>query len=126
MVQNQGIVCTATVPSQEWGPNTVITPVKIKKQREERLNQAISEDRFSSRTLRRQYLEKRDGYRCSVCNLTEWCGAEIILEVDHVDGNHKNNKGVNLRFLCPNCHSQTPTYKALNKGNGRAYRRKHA
>lgn len=63
-----------------------------------------------------------EGYRCSVCNLDEWQGKKIGLEVDHIDGRHYNNTINNLRFMCPNCHSQTDTYKNRNKGNGRGYR----
>jgi predicted HNH restriction endonuclease len=43
--------------------------------------------------------------------------------MEHIDGNSSNNKVTNLCLLCPNCHSQTPTYKNKNKGNGRHYRR---
>jgi len=45
------------------------------------------------------------------------------LEVDHLDGNCYNNTRENLMVVCPNCHALTPTYRALNKGSGRAYRR---
>lgn len=45
------------------------------------------------------------------------------LEVDHIDGNFENNSERNLRLLCPNCHSLTPTYRNLNKGMGRNWRR---
>jgi 5-methylcytosine-specific restriction endonuclease McrA len=45
------------------------------------------------------------------------------LQLEHKDGNSENNKPENLCLLCPNCHSQTPTYGAKNKGNGRHYRR---
>lgn len=40
----------------------------------------------------------------------EWNGKPIKLHVDHIDGDTYNNVKENLRFLCPNCHSQTPTY----------------
>ena len=63
------------------------------------------------------------GHVCSTCQLSEWLGKPITLELDHVDGHHENNDWTNLRLLCPNCHSQTPTYKAKNKGNGRKNRR---
>ena len=46
------------------------------------------------------------------------------LVIDHIDGNSENNNLSNLRVICPNCDSLTSTYKGLNKGNGRAYRRK--
>lgn len=37
-------------------------------------------------------------------------GKALVLHVDHVDGDAWNNEAENLRFLCPNCHSQTATY----------------
>lgn len=46
----------------------------------------------------------------------------INIEIEHIDGNSENNNLDNLTLLCPNCHSLTPTYKAKNKGNGRAKR----
>lgn len=55
---------------------------------------------------------------CSRCHLTKWMGEEISLHLDHVDGNNTNNKIDNLRLLCPNCHSQTPTYCGRNKKKG--------
>ena len=44
---------------------------------------------------------------------------KVPIELEHIDGNSENNVLSNLKLLCPNCHSLTPTYKALNKGNGR-------
>jgi hypothetical protein len=67
-----------------------------------------------------------DGEKCSVCGVNEWCGKKLSLEVDHKDGNSEDSSYTNVRLICPNCHSQTDTYKAKNKGNGRAYRRKAA
>ena len=50
---------------------------------------------------------------------------KIPLEVEHIDGNFKNNKEENLLLLCPNCHSLTSTYKGANK-NGRKSRKKYS
>lgn len=47
---------------------------------------------------------------CSVCGISEWMGDSISLHLDHIDGDCHNNQLDNFRLLCPNCHSQTPTY----------------
>jgi DNA-directed RNA polymerase subunit M/transcription elongation factor TFIIS len=71
-----------------------------------------------------RYLSDVRGYFCEVCGISDHNGKPLKLECDHIDGNHSNNTVKNLRLICPNCHSQTDTYKAKNKGNGRSYRRK--
>ena len=71
----------------------------------------------------RRALAEKYGSNCSRCKIEDYNNEPIVLEVDHKDGNHTNNSIKNLRLLCPNCHSQTPTYKNRNKGNGRESRR---
>ena len=80
-----------------------------------------------SQYIRRFLLEKYD-HKCSECG---WCEInkytnKIPLEIEHIDGNYKNNKEENLILLCPNCHSLTSTYKGANRGNGRKERKKYS
>jgi hypothetical protein len=81
----------------------------------------INDGKGSNRTWR-LFLIRTVG-KCSVCGLSEWQNKPISLELDHISGNWSDNSPNNLRLLCPNCHSQTHTYKAKNKGNGRPHRR---
>ena len=59
----------------------------------------------------------RDGvkeHKCEICNITEWMGQKVPLELDHIDGNHYNNVMSNLRIVCPNCHAQQDTNSGKN------------
>uniref|UniRef100_A0AAU2JMU9 HNH endonuclease n=1 Tax=Streptomyces sp. NBC_00049 TaxID=2903617 RepID=A0AAU2JMU9_9ACTN len=55
--------------------------------------------------------------RCRMCGIEPvWQGEPLPLEVDHIDGDWRNNQPENLRLLCPNCHSTTDTYRGRAKG----------
>ena len=82
---------------------------------------AIENGTIQHRSLKIHLMENDN--RCSCCGITEWNGKDIVLELEHKDGNSENNSLDNVELLCPNCHSQTPTYKNRNKGNGRHNRR---
>lgn len=61
--------------------------------------------------LKRAMVEVGIEYMCSSCPIyATWNGQPLALQVDHIDGDNTNNDISNLRFLCPNCHSQTPTF----------------
>lgn len=55
-------------------------------------------------------LETGVEYSCSRCGISTWNDEELTLTIDHEDGDWRNNTQSNLRLLCPNCHSQTPTF----------------
>lgn len=64
--------------------------------------------------LRKDLVLEEQEHKCLECGISEWNDKPIILELDHIDGNNTNNKRENLRCLCPNCHSQTETWKRGN------------
>ena len=74
------------------------------------------------------YLLKKYENKCAKCGwgkVNPYTG-NIPLEIEHIDGNFKNNKEENLILLCPNCHSLTSTYKGANLNKGRKSRRKYS
>jgi len=72
----------------------------------------------------RDYVLQQQRGLCAICaGPAEWQGLELAFVLDHIDGDATNNKRENLRLVCPNCDSQLPTYKAKNRGSGRAWRR---
>lgn len=91
-------------------------------QLEYQMNSAIENNTASVKTIKR-YLISKYGNKCWTCGITEWNKKDIVMDLEHIDGNSENNKLENMSLLCPNCHSQTSTYKGANKGNGRHYRR---
>ncbi len=74
----------------------------------------------------KRYLIFKYGEKCMECgwNKVNISTGKVPIQLEHIDGNSDNNSLDNLKLLCPNCHSLTPTYGALNKGNGRKNRKR--
>jgi len=71
---------------------------------------------FEQKSLAEQYrivLREQNG-KCLFCGIDSWNDKSLKLHMDHIDGNNLNNERINLRYLCPNCHSQTETYCGRN------------
>lgn len=53
--------------------------------------------------------------KCSCCGMLPiWNNKPLKMQVDHSNGNPKDNRIENLRVLCPNCHTQTTTWGGKN------------
>lgn len=73
-----------------------------------------------SRLKSRLISEKKLDYQCACCgNKGEWLGLPLTLQLDHINGINNDHRIENLRFLCPNCHSQTDNYAGRNKGKAK-------
>jgi len=72
---------------------------------------------YSGRASVRRVIIKDDliPYKCGECGISEWNNKKLALHLDHINGKNSDHRLDNLRFLCPNCHSQTETYTGKNK-----------
>jgi hypothetical protein len=72
----------------------------------------------------KKWLLEECGHKCPKCGWSEVhpVTGKVPLEINHIDGNSTNNRPENLEVLCPNCHSLTPNFRALNKKSSRTYR----
>ena len=76
----------------------------------------------------KKYLFNKYNNKCARCGWGEknTYTNTIPLEIEHIDGNYRNNREDNLVLLCPNCHSLTSTYKGANLNHGRKSRKKYS
>ena len=101
---------TSHFTGQLWSKGKQLPP---KKDLEEYLCEGIkiTSHRLKQRLIRENIFE----HKCYICNLDEWMGKPIPLELDHINGDHDDNRLENLRIICPNCHAQTDNYRAKNR-----------
>lgn len=76
----------------------------------------VRESNYQSFKLKKRLFN--EGFKKPQCELCGWCekaeDGRIPLELDHINGDRKDNRLENLRILCPNCHSLQPTHRGLN------------
>lgn len=122
------IYCGEPLPKQrtKFCSNDCLKANRASQVKEEITKEANAKEKVlvSPRAIRAHLIETL-GAKCQRCG---WCevnptSGKVPIELEHIDGNSQNNHISNLTLLCPNCHSLTSTYKALNKGNGRHSRR---
>ncbi len=71
----------------------------------------LSTCHLKKRLIRENILEEK----CYECGLVEWRGMPIVVQLEHKNGDNRDNRKENLTFLCPNCHSQTKTFAGRNR-----------
>lgn len=87
-----------------------------------KFRKALSEVLTVNSAYQSYKLKKRliyEGLKKAACELCGWSqrapDGRIPLELDHINGEHSDNRFENLRILCPNCHSLQATHRGLNK-----------
>jgi Zn finger protein HypA/HybF involved in hydrogenase expression len=101
---------TSHFTGQAWNKGKVIGP---KKSIEYYLTENSHHQSFKLKS--RLIAEGLKEHKCECCGINEWNGKPAPIELDHINGNHHDNRLENLRILCPNCHAQTDTYRGKNK-----------
>ena len=103
---------TSHFNGQGWNTGTryrkVVSPIPIEKI-------LIKGSNYGSSKLKKRLFDsKLKNKVCECCDLTEWMGTPISLELHHMNGDSNDNRLENLQILCPNCHSMTDNYRGKN------------
>ena len=106
-----------------WGylPSNEEERRAIGKRIAEAANKKIIEADFDSLSYerKRKRIIMEQGKCCANCKLDKWMEHTLTLEIDHINGDNKDDRRENMVALCPNCHSITPTWRGRNKAKKR-------
>ena len=91
--------------SHDWSKKRPLSEIMVE-------NSDFQSSHLRKRLINEGVLEPK----CHECDLTEWRGKPIPFELEHRNGNRRDNRRENLILLCPNCHSQTPTWRRRKAG----------
>ena len=107
---------TSHFTGQRWHESPNQLPQQSREKYE--LEQVFCKNSPVTQKVLRGYVERHQvlEYKCVKCGCDgHWQDGEISLEIDHINGDNADNELSNLRYLCPNCHALTETYRGRNK-----------
>lgn len=100
-----------TKSKMAWSKGVLITPNE---------NVFVSNGTHSTEFVKKRIIScLLKDYKCEVCGIDQWNGSKLTLELDHINGINNDHRLENLRFLCPNCHSLTDTWRGRNLNSGK-------
>lgn len=80
-------------------------------------NILVKDSNYQSHKLKKRLF--KEGFKDQKCEKCNWAqvsrDGRVPLELNHINGNHNDNRLENLQILCPNCHSLEPTHRGRNK-----------
>ena len=103
---------------QRWQKSPNQQPQDYSDREKYTIEEIFIENSPVTQKVMRGYVERHNllEYKCQKCGCNgNWQDGIIALEIDHIDGDNTNNTLENLRYLCPNCHALTDTYRGKNK-----------
>lgn len=110
---------TSHFTGQLWNKGkTMENDSRIQSSEKYEINEIFCKNSPVTQKVMRGYVERHEllEYKCQNCGCDgHWQNGIITLEIDHIDGDNTNNELSNLRYLCPNCHALTETYRGRNK-----------
>ena len=112
LVKRRCKVLNINFPENNYVPSTKEANKATRLSNEDYFVEGVERD---GKNIKRRLRNLNRPYVCEICGQhPEWNGKELVLQVDHINGNHLDNRLENLRFVCPNCHSQTKTFAGKN------------
>lgn len=124
---NNDIVCLNCGENTKYGKDKKFCSAKCSSEHLHKLaykrfienNDSFCNGSYSAKNFKDFILKEQDN-KCAVCNSKPmWMNKKLVFVLDHIDGDASNNKRYNLRLICPNCDSQTSTFKSKTKHSKR-------
>ena len=91
--------------THSWGKTIPLCEILIKD------SSYTNTTNIKSKIIKANLIEEK----CNICGILTWQNKKLSLHLDHINGINNDHRFKNLRLLCPNCHSLTPTYCGRNK-----------
>lgn len=105
------LISQLSLDISHWDPTTYLSGLKQRHGKTISDDEVFIENFIISKSAVKRRFKHKSIYKCSICNSEPiWQDKPLTLQLDHINGNNNDNRLENLRWLCPNCHTQTTTF----------------